>query len=70
MIIAILEDRKQFRRSVELSGFRSSIQIPISPSLLYSDTHIPEKDLLERITFYFYKWLEKNKVALYRENRK
>jgi len=69
MIIAILEDSKGFRASYDLAIFKPRIEIPIHPKLRVAD----KDDILKKpmpiikMTFAFYEWLEKNKVALYRE---
>jgi len=71
MIIAILEDNKGFRASYNLAKYMPGIEIPIQPKLGVAD----EDDILnnppptiKKMTFSFYKWLEENKVALYRES--
>lgn len=69
MIIAILEDSKGFRTSHNLAKFCFRIEIPIHPKWteIYCGENIPESPTMEKMTFDFYKWLEQNKVALYRE---
>ena len=71
MIIAILEDSKGFRASYNFAKFLPRIDIPIHPKLtaFYCEDSIPnEPPTIKKMTFSFYKWLEKNKVALYRES--
>ncbi len=70
MITAILEDSKGFRISYDFARFMPKIEIPIPPKLriAYKDDILEEpQPNFKRMTFNFYKWLEKNKVALYRE---
>jgi len=71
MIIAILEDRKGFRKSIDFARFQEKIliQVPKNP-IAYSIAHDPSPEEFPAITtieFYFQKWLEENKVAFYRE---
>ena len=70
MIIAILEDNKGFRASYDFAIFKSRIEIPIRPKIRVVDTEsilkVPSLDI-KKATFDFYKWLEKGKIALYRE---
>lgn len=70
MIIAILEDKKQFRNALTLVKPIPSIKIPIPPSLMYSPLSIYQPSTVPNcpvVEFTFYEWLEKNKIALYRE---
>lgn len=64
MIIAILEDRKGFRKAVEIPSWRLWIKIPAKPK-----KQIPEAESksLEIVTFRFSRWLEGKNVALYFE---
>ncbi len=69
MITAILEDSKGFRASMNFYEFRQKIYIPIKPKLteIYYGENLPSSPTMKKMTFNFYKWLEKNKIALYRE---
>jgi len=74
MIIAVLEDKKGFMASYSIARFLRRIDVPIPYTKHYNPTafHCGDNDLCEqpryeKITFRFYKWLEENKVALYRE---
>jgi len=74
MIIAILEDKKRFRSSIAMPDYTPYVRIPIPviSQLLYDPIiHKLEGEIfppsMEVIEFHFDKWLEKNKVALYKE---
>lgn len=70
MIIAILEDKKKFRNALTLFEFLPYIKIPVPASLMYSPLSIYQPSTApncQTIEFYFDKWLEKDKVALYTE---
>lgn len=71
MIIAILKDRKGFRKSIILSRPMRELKIPLRPFIpeIYrpssSATTVPPKT--EILEFEFYKELEKGKVFLFKE---
>jgi len=71
MIIAILEDNKGFRRSYNLAKFRNKIQIPdrgkLSDVYFKPPIELTRPSIIKSVYFKFYKWLEENKIALYRE---
>lgn len=67
MIIAILEDSKGFRRSMEIARFKPKIIIPIPTKKHIIDYLTSEEPLFKKLKFNFYKWLEEGKVALYYE---
>jgi len=71
MIIAILEDCKGFRASYNLSKLKPKIQVPYRGKL--SDVYfkppvgLTRPSTIKSVDFYFFKWIENGKIALYRE---
>lgn len=71
MITAILEDKKGFRKSMDIPRLMSCIRIAIPPNLP-TVVYWGNKDdeiTIEILEFYFEKWLVDNEIALYRENK-
>lgn len=70
MIIAILEDRKKFKKSMELPRFIPYIKIAL-PLNLPTVVHLGKGEgetSIDYIEFRFHRWIdEESKVALYKE---
>ena len=70
MIIAILETEDGFKKSIDLVRVIPFVRIPkrrmISVALPKEATEMPPLTI-DEYRFRFYKWLEKDSVALYRE---
>ena len=68
-MIAILEDSKGFRRSIDFPKFSPQICLPIFKHLTAFD-NIEEltEPCCDKVTFTFDKWLELEEIALYKED--
>ena len=69
MIIAILEDRKGFKKSVNIPKFKPNIMIPDYPEKTVEPILVDGgvQPTIKALRFRFHKWLEEGEVALYRE---